>query len=473
MVDKGTGLTFWMDTVLSECARAGSGFDPDAVHDLRVALRRCRSIADGFMVFDSDRAWRDMKRASRKLFRELGNLRDIHVMSAWVQRLSGHSDGAAAILSAHLARQEQMQKDEALASLAGFDAAQWSSWRDSLALRSGRIPAGNQVFQHLALERWRDARLLHRTALRNRSAVAFHNLRIGLKRFRYTVENFLPDRLDEWGGDLREVQDLLGESHDLFILWRTALRIGAFRGAGLRSRWRAIIARERNQRLQRYRNKMCGPDSAWRIWRAGLPAGEEVRALAVARLGMWAQYHDPDCDHSRHVAELAGQILAGLASHKRSAGPDSAEMEAMIEAAALLHDVGRLVAAKDHHRISARMIRRLEPPLGFDADQMRRIALIARYHRGAAPRSSHGRFMAFTERDRRLITFLAGILRLANAFDLAHNGRIRKLELEQRPHSILIRARGYLEQDPLAQSLACARSLLEVSCQMPVWVEKA
>ena len=37
------GLRAWMERVLVECDRAAAGFDIDAVHDLRVALRRCRS----------------------------------------------------------------------------------------------------------------------------------------------------------------------------------------------------------------------------------------------------------------------------------------------------------------------------------------------------------------------------------------------------------------------------------------------
>jgi hypothetical protein len=39
-----TGLDFWMDRVVGECNRARLGFAAEPVHDLRVALRRCRSI---------------------------------------------------------------------------------------------------------------------------------------------------------------------------------------------------------------------------------------------------------------------------------------------------------------------------------------------------------------------------------------------------------------------------------------------
>ena len=103
-------------------------------------------------------------------------------------------------------------------SLAGFDRKHWTSLNAHLAQRTDAIPLEGLVFQHVALERWTDARELHRHALRNRSGVAYHQLRIGIKRFRYTVENFLPERHAKWSKDLRDLQDALGEVHDFDVL---------------------------------------------------------------------------------------------------------------------------------------------------------------------------------------------------------------------------------------------------------------
>ena len=64
--------------------------------------------------------------------------------------------------------------------------------------------------------------------MRNRSQVAFHSLRIGIKRFRYIVENFLPVEHKAWSNDLKEIQDLLGEVHDLDVLWSTAVSCHVF-----------------------------------------------------------------------------------------------------------------------------------------------------------------------------------------------------------------------------------------------------
>ena len=84
---KVTGLRYWMLQVLDECDRVAANFGPDPVHDLRVALRRCRSLADGLMALDPDPDWKAMKKAGKRLFQRLGALRDVQVMMEWVEKL--------------------------------------------------------------------------------------------------------------------------------------------------------------------------------------------------------------------------------------------------------------------------------------------------------------------------------------------------------------------------------------------------
>ena len=71
-----SGLAPWAARVLEECDKAGHDFAADPVHDLRVAIRRCRSMADGFLSVDPDPAWRQMKKLGKGLFASLGELRD-------------------------------------------------------------------------------------------------------------------------------------------------------------------------------------------------------------------------------------------------------------------------------------------------------------------------------------------------------------------------------------------------------------
>jgi len=507
-VKKTTGLRYWMLRVLEECDRVSTDFSADPVHDLRVSLRRCRSMADGLIAIDPDPDWKAMKKAGKRLFQRLGNLRDLQVMMEWIEKLHPADEGvehvvpallpalppsernsvaigdassresrpesqfptepqphprpdpAAQALLEILARREAEQKREARAALGEFDRKQWRQWSRSLPQRAAHIRPGSGVFKHLALERWTAARDLHNRALRNRSKVAFHTLRIGIKRFRYIVENFLPEEHKAWSNDMKAVQDQLGEVHDLDVLWATALtsqifstgtfsseispaesfpdeifsKHQALSGSKLRERWQLQIAEERAKRIERYRKKMVGPDSLWNVWRAGLPQGKQIQSLATQRMKLWAKALDPDFAHSEHVARLALELYDGLTAKRLlrrnvGSGNDSGARLSLLMAA-LLHDVGKSKGNKGHHKTSLELIKTHSTPLGWNPQDMQRAAIVARFHCGALPTPSHKALRDLLPDEQKTTIQLAAILRLANAFDSSHDGHIRWLQIE-------------------------------------------
>ena len=465
---KRIGLAHWMDQVLLQAEKATETFDADAVHDLRTALRRCRSIADGMMAFDADPAWKKMKKAGKQLFQSLGELRDAHVLKNWVQRFAPENDPAGAMMSTFLARRENEFRITAAAAVQQFDRAKWSEWARRLPSRAMRTPLDSPVFAHLALERWHQARELHRRALRNRTNVAFHDLRIGIKRFRYTVENFLPTLHELWADDLKDVQDALGDVHDLDVLWRTILGIQAFPDVASRETWRSRVREQRARQVERYRSKMVGEGSLWNTWRAALPSDDRLRELGSQRLKIWASLLDPNVSHSRHVAELALQIFDGLPDEIPPGRRQSHRY--VLHAAALMHDVGCAKVNRGHHKISARMIRKIAPPMGWTIEEIHTISMIARYHRGALPSERQKRFRALPASKQASVKLLAGILRFACACDLERDARIRHIEIETSAPVLTVRAQGYAAATPLAEHLAAARHLLEVAYQRPVFI---
>ena len=496
------GLRAWMERVPVECDRAAAGFDAEAVHDLRVALRRCRSLADGLMAIDPDSAWKDMKKAGRKLFRALGGLRDMQVMQEWIEkledpgnssnrlsgdRLSGDrspGDPVAIKLLEDVHAREAECKQDAFKDLQQFDRKQWRQWSRSLPRRAARVRPGSVVYLHLALEKWAAAYDLHQRALRSRSQVSWHELRIGIKRFRYTVENFLPRQHELWGPDLKELQDLLGEVHDLDVLWATAVEIAAFPDVESRQRWREKLNVERGKRIARYREKMVGRDSLWRVWRLELPAGPQLRAAAMSRLRTWAGYLDPDFLHSQRVAQLALLLYDGLKSAGlltavgRSANSAAAEVDgdgrAVLQAAALMHDVGKAKGSDNYQKDSYRMIRGLARPLGWSARELEMAAVVARYHRGALPGPRRKTMQGLALADRATAMELAGVLRLANALDLRHGrdggAHGPQLEVGLQDRFVVVRSAGYSALERSAEGVAAARHLLETVLRRPVVV---
>ena len=461
------GLAYWTHRVLVESDKVGSQFSPNAVHDLRVALRRCRSMADGFVLIDPDSGWKQLKKLGKILFSQLGELRDVQVMMEWVSRLGQPDDPIGKGVLESLATKEQQLKKTAQEALLGFDRKEWAVLAQKLAKHSQKVPLEGVVFQQLAVERWENAYHLHRCALRNRSQIAFHQLRIGLKKFRYTVENFLPQRHERWGEDLSELQDLLGEVHDLDVLWAILRRRRDF-DYEQRIHWQTKIKEERRQRLAKYRHRMAGPHTLWRAWRAELPEKEKLEHAAVARLRTWASFLDPDTEHSQVVTQLALQLYDGLVRVRIfHSGKNTRRI---LEAAALLHDVGRARAKRGHHKDSYRLIRKIVPPLGWTLQDLRAVAAVARYHCGALPQPGHNCLAQLPQSRRTAIVRLAGILRLANAFDLSHERKVRRLHVGRHDGALIVRGEGYDEVGPTAERLAAARYLLEVDCHMPILV---
>ena len=506
---KTTGLRYWMLRVLEECDRAATDFRPDPVHDLRVSLRRCRSLADGLNALDPDPNWKAMRKAGKRLFQRLGALRDIQIMMEWIEKLhpaeagverasspamhpeeqiskatpnesnehSIPSDPAAQALLKILAAREEEQKLEAHAALEEFDRKQWRQWTRSLPARAARLRLGSALFKHLALERWTEARELHNRALRNRSQTAFHSLRIGIKRFRYIVENFLPAEHKAWSNDLKAMQDLLGEVHDLDVLWTTAVSCHTFPDDSSRRRWRERILSERTKRIERYRKKMIGPASLWQVWRAALPQGKQVETLATRRMKLWANHLVPDFAHSERVASLALQLYDGLLASAWQPSVDAVSARSSLLAAALLHDVGKSKGEKGHHKTSFDMIRAHGNPLGWKPGDMQRAAIVARFHRGSLPTRKHKTLRDLLPDEQKAIIQLAAILRLANALDAAHDGHIRRLQIEsdrlraKGNEALIIAAEGYSPFGPSAQTIAAERHLLETVLRRPVVVK--
>jgi len=465
--EKKAGLAYWANRVLEECDKASQDFAPDPVHDLRVAIRRCRSMADGFMSVDPDPEWKQMKKAAKPLFSSLGDLRDVQVMMEWVTKLSEESDPVRHVLLHSLNHKEHALKAAAQQALQAFDRKRWLELNTHLAGRTGKVPIEGLVFQHLALERWLEAHELQRQALRNRTQVGYHQLRIGIKRFRYTAENFLPQRHEKWSKDLRDLQDALGEVHDFDVL-RAMVRAHPELATEGRERWYARISSERQKRLDLYRQKMLGKNSLWPMWRAELPSGPMLERAALEKLRTWAAFLDPDFRHTLHVTRLALQLYDALARQQvLSADP---EQRRILQAAALVHEVGRRKNKGGHRKRADRLLGRLKPPLGWSESELRDVAVVAHFHRGALPSFDKSYFVGVPAKRRGKLAPLAGILRLANAFDEAHEHRVARISVERRDGSLIVYAQGIAELSSAAEKIARASYLLEATCKLPILI---
>ena len=161
----------------------------------------------------------------------------------------------------------------------------------------------------------------------------------------------------------------------------------------------------------------------------------------------WAAFLDPDNKHAELVTTLALEIFDGLA--REGILPESEPARRILQAAAVMHDVGR-AKSSGHRKRGYRMIRNLKPPVGWSDEYLQCVAIVAHYHRGGLPPSNHPIFAGLPAQRRSELMPLAGVLRLANALDDAHDQRISNAMVERRDGvADDLRARTHCRDQPV------------------------
>ena len=459
-----------MDRVLEVHSKAGGELASEPVHDLRVALRRCILIAEVMREIDSGSDWKSMRKAGRRIFNRLGALRDTHVLAEWLEKLGSPDDPSTDLLLESIKARNERDRTEAHEAIKGFDRKRWRGWMRELPGHYRHLASDRPACESLLIGMWNTVLDLHRRAQKSRSRIAYHRLRIDLKKFRYAVENFLPSMYPGWAPDLKILQDLLGEVHDLNVLERTIAKEKRITDEGARAAWLQRIQAEQASRLLQYREKMAGKESPLRIWREGLPAGRELRSAGLSQLQEWAFFLTPDFPRVRRVAKLSLQLYDGFANCGLAARDSDIEERSILHAAALLEEVGHSKKGKAHHKESYRMIRKISPPAGWTRRDLELVALVARFHRRALPRPDHKALRRYEFPMRQVVIRLAALLRFANALHAKPYRAVRRLDVEDRAGVIVVRAEGFPDSDPLGPKLSAARRLLEFACQRSVYI---
>lgn len=128
-----------------------------------------------------------------------------------------------------------------------------------------------------------------------------------------------------------------------------------------------------------------------------------------------------------------GELVASLAA---SLYDDMAEFHGfgererlLLRAAALLHDVGDYVSYGGHHKHSYYLIQHSDI-MGLTPGERAIVANVARYHRKSAPDPSHPNFRDLDKESRTKVRSLAAILRIADALDREHLGKVKTVRAE-------------------------------------------
>lgn len=137
--------------------------------------------------------------------------------------------------------------------------------------------------------------------------------------------------------------------------------------------------------------------------------------------------------HAQQTARLALRLFDGLVGLH---GLDPEDRE-LLEFAALLHDAGYWIGADKHHKHALYLIRN-GPLEGFTREEVRLIGLIARYHRGALPRSRHEEMEKLSDRAQHRVRALAALLRIADGLDRSHAGLVREINVSSNGSAVTL-----------------------------------
>jgi exopolyphosphatase/guanosine-5'-triphosphate,3'-diphosphate pyrophosphatase len=160
----------------------------------------------------------------------------------------------------------------------------------------------------------------------------------------------------------------------------------------------------------------------------------DVRRRSIVELGERCGYWP---EHAQQVARLALSLfdqtrgVHNLGDHERE----------WLEYGALLHDIGVHISYEKHHRHSYYLIKNGDLR-GFDPAEIEIIALIARYHRQAAPKKSHEGYGTLKGTERRTVRALSAMVRLAEGLDRSHAQAVSGVDVLPRGEDYRLRLRA-------------------------------
>lgn len=162
-------------------------------------------------------------------------------------------------------------------------------------------------------------------------------------------------------------------------------------------------------------------------------ADEHVGIVLSACRALLRKFHG-EPSHAESVLTLARQLFDQTAELH---GLDT-RARVLLEAAALLHDIGVSVNNDGHHKHSQYLIQASDI-VGLAEEEKRLVAMLARYHRKSPPGRDHEEFMNLRRRDRSLVERLTAILRLADALDRQHSAIVRGVTIKLQEATMDIR----------------------------------
>jgi exopolyphosphatase/guanosine-5'-triphosphate,3'-diphosphate pyrophosphatase len=204
---------------------------------------------------------------------------------------------------------------------------------------------------------------------------------------------------------------------------------------------------------------------------ARIVSGKEDESFALQVLNsaraIATKYH-VDLGHADHVCRLAVSLYDEL---KRQQWV-SIEYRLLLQAAAILHEVGIFISSRAHHKHSYYIIANSEV-FGLESKELEMVAHIARYHRRSRPKASHLDYARLPREQKMVINRLASLLRVADALDVDRTQGVKDFTCRIENDNLIISVTGPTDLSLEKRAMTMKSDLFEEIYGLKVQLEKA
>jgi CHAD domain-containing protein len=274
--------------------------DPEALHQMRVTLRRLRTAMKAYsMVLDLPAAMRDRRLA--KIGKVLGKVRDLDVLTVACKDYKAHLPSNEQAYLAELRSSLNKRRDQATFKMRSMmeDKSYHhlklsiNDWLNQPRYQPiGKValveilpdlilPAIGQLFQHSAwwlIPEAQESPDLKAEELLLTQGHLFHDLRKQIKYNRYLLElftDFYSDRYCDFLGDFKQIQKLLGTIQDTLVFNHLLNR---------------MLGKNVHRKMPTFSEQLVGErDRAWQSWQPiqhryqQLETRQELKLLLMSR----------------------------------------------------------------------------------------------------------------------------------------------------------------------------------------------
>ncbi len=136
------------------------------------------------------------------------------------------------------------------------------------------------------------------------------------------------------------------------------------------------------------------------------------------------EQYNVNIDHAKNVAHISKVLFEGLSCQL---GLEESEL-LYLTLAAYMHDIGKFISNRSHHKHSEYIISALNL-FRLTDEEIKIIACVARYHRRGDPAKSHVIYNSLSEDKQIVVQKLSSLVRIANALDHSLRQKVKDIRV--------------------------------------------